>query len=248
MQRADAAPAGIAVPMADASPIVAAVPLSSCGLPPSSWSGPLAASVRVVSSLPTDAAARYKFAQYSMPKAPLARGFFVCRIMSGLPVSAVPATVPAAAMPAPVPSVPAPVPATPTPMTVAAPAPMTMPATMPAPAHFFRLQAIDFVARGNGRMGIRMGGKFSASGQRMRSQGCGLRAGRERRRSGREPKGEFQEVPALHAISSSVIPDVRRRVSMRRDEPSLNSAFRFRHAHLAVVPAKAGTHTPCRSK
>jgi len=47
-------------------------------------------------------------------------------------------------------------------------------------------------------MGIRIGGKLSAFGQRMRRQGRGLRAGRKRHRSGRESKGEFQKVSAFH--------------------------------------------------
>jgi hypothetical protein len=193
MPQADAAPAGIAVPMADASPIVA---LSWSGdLPRSSWCGPSVAFALTATFLPMDVAARSERIDIEQRKAPLARGFLV-----GLPVTA----TPAAAMPAPMPSAPAPVPATPTPM-AAVPAPVTTPATMPAPAHLLRLQAIDFVARGDGGMGTWIIGELSAFGQRVRRQRCCLRAGRERRRPGRESKGEFQKVPAFHAISSSAI-------------------------------------------
>jgi hypothetical protein len=75
---------------------------------------------------------------------------------------------------------------------------MTVVAPMPAPTDFLRLQAIDFIARRDGGMGIRIGGKLSVSGQRLRHQGRGLRAGRERRRAGGESKGEFQKAPAFH--------------------------------------------------
>jgi hypothetical protein len=75
---------------------------------------------------------------------------------------------------------------------------MSTVAPVPAPTYFLRLQAIDFVARRNGGMGIRIGGKLSASGQRLRRQGSCARAGRERRRSGGVSKGEFQKVPAFH--------------------------------------------------
>jgi hypothetical protein len=69
---------------------------------------------------------------------------------------------------------------------------------MPAPAHLLRLQTIDFVARGDRGMGILIGGELAASCQRLRHQGRRLCAGRERRRSGRKSKGEFQKVPAFH--------------------------------------------------
>ena len=71
---------------------------------------------------------------------------------------------------------------------------------MPAPANLLRLQAIDFVARRDGGMSFRVARELSAIGQRIRRQGCGLHAGRKRRCSGRESKGEFQKVPAFHDI------------------------------------------------
>jgi hypothetical protein len=67
-----------------------------------------------------------------------------------------------------------------------------------APSHFLRLQAFDFVTRRDRRVGIRIGGKLPTAGQRLRRQGGGLRGGRERCRSGRKSKGEFQKVPTLH--------------------------------------------------
>jgi hypothetical protein len=85
-------------------------------------------------------------------------------------------------------------------MSAAVPAPVTAVAPVPAPTYFLRLQAIDFIARRDGGMGFRIGGKLSASDQRMRRQGYCLRAGRERRRSGCKSKGEFQKVPAFHDI------------------------------------------------
>jgi hypothetical protein len=74
-----------------------------------------------------------------------------------------------------------------------------------APAHFFRLEAIDFIARGDGGTGIRMGGELTIRSQRLRRQGCCLRACGERDTACRKSKGEFQKVPAFHAISSSAI-------------------------------------------
>jgi hypothetical protein len=74
---------------------------------------------------------------------------------------------------------------------------------MPAPANFLRLQVFDFIARGYGGMGIGVIGKLTF--QRLRHQRRRLCAGRERRGSGRQPKGEFQKVPAFHAISSSAL-------------------------------------------
>ena len=52
--------------------------------------------------------------------------------------------------------------------------------TAAAPAHLFGCEAIDFIARRDGRMGILIGGKLSVPDQRMWHQGRGLRAGRER--------------------------------------------------------------------
>jgi hypothetical protein len=85
--------------------------------------------------------------------------------MAPLPVTA----VPVAAMPMPVPA----------PM-VAAPAPVTVvPVPMPvvAPAHFLRLQMIDFVVVGDGRMGIPLGGEPSVRAERLRRQRRGLGGG-----------------------------------------------------------------------
>jgi hypothetical protein len=76
------------------------------------------------------------------------------------------------------------------------------PATM-TPAHFFRLQPIDLITRGDGRMGIGIG--RPAFDQRLRHQGRGLRAGGERHAACRKSKGEFQKVPAFHDISSSAL-------------------------------------------
>jgi hypothetical protein len=62
----------------------------------------------------------------------------------------------------------------------------------------FRLQAINFLARRDGGMRIRVNGKRAISCQRLRHQGRRLYAGRKRRRAGRKSKGEFQKVPTLH--------------------------------------------------
>src|SRR3982074_3062768 len=86
-------------------------------------------------------------------------------LLAPLPVPA----VPVAAMPAPVPA----------PM-VAAPAPVTVvPVPMPvvAPAHFLRLQMIDFVVIGDGRVGIPWGGEPPVHVQRLRRQQRGLGGG-----------------------------------------------------------------------
>jgi hypothetical protein len=85
---------------------------------------------------------------------------------------------------------------------------MTMtPAAMAAaaPAHFFRLESIDFVTRGDSGMGILLLRERPARGERLRHQGCCLRRRRERQATCRKAKGEFQKVPAFHVISSSAI-------------------------------------------
>jgi hypothetical protein len=74
-----------------------------------------------------------------------------------------------------------------------------------APAHFFRLQPVDLVARGDGGMGIRIARKRTALDKRLRHQWRSLRARGERNAACRKSKGEFQKVPAFHDISSSAI-------------------------------------------
>jgi len=74
-----------------------------------------------------------------------------------------------------------------------------------APAHFFRLETVDLVTRGDGGLGIRAIGKRSALDERLRHQGGGLRTRGERHATCRKSKGEFQKVPAFHDISSSAI-------------------------------------------
>ena len=117
------------------------------------------------------------------------------------PVAAAPAT---AAMPAPMPATPTaaaptPVPATPAPAP-SAPAAMTA----AAPAHFFRREAIDLLARRDGGLGIRIDGQFGVVGERRRHQRRGLRARCKRDAARGKSKGEFQKVAAFHHISSSV--------------------------------------------
>jgi hypothetical protein len=117
------------------------------------------------------------------------------------PVAAAPTT---AAMPAPIPATPAaaaptPVPATPAPVP-SAPAAMTA----AAPAHFFRREAIDLLARRDGGLGIRIDGQFAVIGERRRHQRRGLRACSKRDAARGKSKGEFQKVAAFHHISSSV--------------------------------------------
>jgi hypothetical protein len=75
--------------------------------------------------------------------------------------------------------------------------------TAAAPAHFFRREAIDFIARCHGRLGIRIGGELAVINERSRHQRRGLRGGGERCASRNKSKRKFQKVPALHDISSS---------------------------------------------
>jgi hypothetical protein len=139
------------------------------------------------------------------------------------PVAAAPATaaMPApmsatpAAAPAPVPATPAPVPSTPAAMTAA------------APAHFIRRQAICLLVRSNGRLRIRIDGKFGVVGERRRHQRRGLRTRGKRDTARGKSKGEFQKVAALHHISSSIPVFARRRVSSCRNECAMNFAFSF---------------------
>ena len=74
-----------------------------------------------------------------------------------------------------------------------------------APAHFFRLQPIDLVARGDGGMGVLIGRERTTLDQRMRHQWYGLRARGKRYATCRKSKGEFQKVPPFHDISFSAI-------------------------------------------
>lgn len=120
---------------------------------------------------------------------------------------------------------PAPMTMAPTPVT-AAPAPMAVMPVM-SPPHFLGLEAIDLVAGGYGGTGIFIGGKPSALIKRLRDKRCGLRAHGQRGGGPRSSKsnGEFQKIPAFHDISSSI--EVMERVSLERDECSLNCAFSF---------------------
>jgi hypothetical protein len=71
---------------------------------------------------------------------------------------------------------------------------MTMtPAAMAAaaPAHFFRLEPIDLVTRGDGGMGVLLLRGRPARGERLRHQGCRLRRRGERQAACRKSKGEF---------------------------------------------------------
>jgi hypothetical protein len=211
--QAVAALAGIVAPMAAANPIavlwwwrrvwwrrrsslcgpVAAAPTAPCG-------------VTAVAALTDISKARQK---------PRSRGAFLYSLLkrsvrqaipggylpvaTTTPVAAAPTT---AAMPAPMPAAPtaaAPVPATPAPAP-SAPAAMTA----AAPAHFFRREAIDLLARSDGRLCIRIDGKFGIVGERRRHQRRGLRTRCKRDAARGKSKGEFQKVAAFHHISSSV--------------------------------------------
>ena len=81
--------------------------------------------------------------------------------------------------------------------------PAAMAAT--APAHFFGLEPIDFIVRGDGGMSILIDRELTIRNQRLRRQDCGLRACGKRNTACRKSKGEFQKVPAFHDISSSAI-------------------------------------------
>src|ERR1700688_1689482 len=99
MPRAGAAPAGIADPMADASPIAAVLSLSR-PLPRSWWCAPSVASAPMASYGPMDAAVRCKRIGIEQRKAPLARGFFVRCVMWGSPAVAKATPAERAGMPA----------------------------------------------------------------------------------------------------------------------------------------------------
>lgn len=103
-------------------------------------------------------------------------------------------------MPVPVP-VPAPMPAVvPTPVTVVVvPAPM-MAVPVMTPAHFLRLETIDFALVGDGRMGILIGGEPPIDAQRLRQQRRGLGGGGDRRGARNNPERDFQKIPAFHDI------------------------------------------------
>jgi len=73
-----------------------------------------------------------------------------------------------------------------------------------APAHFFRLEPIDFITCGDRGMGI-LSRQLAIRNQRLRRQGRGLRARDKCCAACRKSKGEFQKVPAFHDISSSAI-------------------------------------------
>jgi len=74
-----------------------------------------------------------------------------------------------------------------------------------APAHFFGRETIDFLAGGDGGLRIGIAGELTIRNQRLRRQRCGLCRRRERCGTCRKSKGEFQKVPAFHAISSSAL-------------------------------------------
>jgi hypothetical protein len=68
------------------------------------------------------------------------------------------------------------------------------------PAHFFRLETIDFIARCDGGMGIPVTWQPPVLVQRMRHQRHGLNAGGERGRARSNAHCNFQKVPAFHDI------------------------------------------------
>ena len=76
--------------------------------------------------------------------------------------------------------------------------------TAAAPAHFFRREAIDLLARRDGGLGIRIDGQSGVIRERRRHQRRGLRARCKRDAARGKSKGEFQKVAAFHHISSSV--------------------------------------------
>ena len=73
-----------------------------------------------------------------------------------------------------------------------------------APAHFFRREAIDLLARRDGGLSIRIDGQFGVLSERCRHQRRGLCARCKRNATRGKSKGEFQKVAAFHHISSSV--------------------------------------------
>jgi len=97
--------------------------------------------------------------------------------------------------------------------------------TAAAPAHFFRREAIDLLARSDGRLGIRIDGQFGVVGERRRHQRHGPRARCKRNTARGKSKGEFQKVAAFHHISSSVCWVRKKRVSSCLDERAVNCAF-----------------------
>jgi hypothetical protein len=99
--------------------------------------------------------------------------------------------------------------------------------TAAAPAHFFRREAIDLLARGHGGLGIRTSGQFGVVGERRRHQRRGLRARCKRDTARGKSKGEFQKVAAFHHIFLLRLLCAKKRVSMRRDERAVNCAFSF---------------------
>jgi hypothetical protein len=71
---------------------------------------------------------------------------------------------------------------------------------VPVPAHFLRLEAIDFIPGSDGGMGIPAGREPLIPGQRLRPQRCGLNIGGECRRACCNAKRNLQEIPAFHDI------------------------------------------------
>ena len=93
--------------------------------------------------------------------------------------------MPMAAMPAPMPVVPMPM----------VPAAMVM----MMPADLFRLEVVDLVAGGDGRMSIRSRGQFCVFVEGMRREWRGLRTRCENRGARGNTKGDLEEIPTFHA-------------------------------------------------
>src|SRR5438270_12116248 len=125
----------------------------------------------------------------------------------------------------PVTVAPAPMSVAPTPMATM-PAPMAVMMPVMPPPHFLWLEPIDLVAASHGRMGIFIGGKPSARIERLRRKRRGLRACGQGCGARRQPNGESQKLAAFHDLSPSA--EAMGRVSLARDECSLNCAFSFR--------------------
>ena len=78
------------------------------------------------------------------------------------------------------------------------------PVTAATPAHFFRREAIDLIARGDGGLDIGIRGQFGVIEKRSRHQRRSLRARGECHAARGKSKGELQKVSAFHDISSSI--------------------------------------------
>mgnify|MGYP000007888075 FL=1 len=142
-------------------------------------------------------------------------------------------------------------------MTVVVPASVMPVPVAVMPAHLLRLQAVDLVTRGDGRMRIAARRRACILVQEKRRERRRLGGHCERGGAGGDTEGDLQKIPAFHEHFPLLLSWINRarQVFSPRPEHSLNRVFTFRgtrcngshsrrvmsHNHHGVTRSKGGS-------